>query len=79
MLDRGHPVAPGVGLHPEHQTGVGGDRARRCEDRTTLAPNRRCWSSWYKGCSRPCTAPAKRATCRRRAPSGGSSAPSSAA
>jgi hypothetical protein len=24
MLDRGHPVAPGVGLLPEHQTGVGG-------------------------------------------------------
>jgi hypothetical protein len=24
MLDRGHPVAPGVGLLPEHHTGVGG-------------------------------------------------------
>jgi hypothetical protein len=24
MLDRGHPVAPGVGPLPEHQTGVGG-------------------------------------------------------
>jgi hypothetical protein len=24
MLDRGHPMAPGVGLLPEHQTGVGG-------------------------------------------------------
>jgi hypothetical protein len=24
MLDRRHPVAPGVGLLPEHQTGVGG-------------------------------------------------------
>jgi hypothetical protein len=25
MLGRGHPVAPGVGLLPEHQTGVGGE------------------------------------------------------
>jgi hypothetical protein len=24
MLGRGHPIAPGVGLLPEHQTGVGG-------------------------------------------------------
>jgi hypothetical protein len=24
MLDRGHPMAPGVGLLSEHQTGVGG-------------------------------------------------------
>jgi hypothetical protein len=24
MLDRGHSVAPRVGLLPEHQTGVGG-------------------------------------------------------
>jgi hypothetical protein len=25
MLDRGHPVAPGVGLLPEHQAGVRGE------------------------------------------------------
>jgi hypothetical protein len=24
MLGRGHPIAPGVGLLPEHQTNVGG-------------------------------------------------------
>jgi hypothetical protein len=25
VLSRGHPVTPGVGLLPEHQTGVGGE------------------------------------------------------
>jgi hypothetical protein len=79
VLGRGHPMVPGVGLLPEHQTGVGGDRARRCEGRTTPTPSLRCWSSWCRGSSRPCADPARRATCRRRAPRGGSSTLKSAA
>jgi hypothetical protein len=57
MLDRGHPCGPRSWASPRAPDRCrGGGRARRCAGRTTPAASRRCWSSWYKGCSRPCTA-----------------------
>jgi hypothetical protein len=84
------PTAPDAGAETPHgaRRGAsseapdrcrGGDRARRCEGKTTPAPSLRCWSSSCRGCSRPCADPARRATCRWRAPRGGSSTPTSAA